>query len=199
MTFASEELEEALNLLGEILSTQKSSEYWAVVCGGSSLLALGLIQRPTRDVDILALRDIEGAIDRVYPLPSDLGKAAAKVADELGLADNWLNSASSLHFPDLNSLPNSFWTGLETREFGSHLKMSFVERKGLLLLKFYAALNRAEQRDLDDLASLAPGVGETERALDWVTTAFSELSNKGRLPQILRLLGHEQLLSRFKK
>lgn len=46
-------LDEALSLLAE-LTAEHPPQHW-VVCGGSSLLALGLVRRTTtRDVDVLA-------------------------------------------------------------------------------------------------------------------------------------------------
>src|SRR5476649_270256 len=48
-------LDRALGLLGELIAARGHSLQHFVVCGGSSLLALGLVKRTTtRDVDILA-------------------------------------------------------------------------------------------------------------------------------------------------
>jgi hypothetical protein len=60
-------LEEALNLLAE--STEDHPiQHW-VVCGGSSLLALGLVSRTTtRDVDVLARVGPDGLMT-AKPLP----------------------------------------------------------------------------------------------------------------------------------
>jgi len=50
-----------------------------VVIGGSGLLALGIISRPTRDVDVLAIRR-GGALDVPDPLPPALLEARDRVA-----------------------------------------------------------------------------------------------------------------------
>lgn len=97
-------------------------------------------------------------------MPEALKEAAAQVADELRLSGNWLNSAVSLHFPDLHLLPALVWQELETRRYSHYLKISFVTRSGQIQLKTYAALNRAKPRDLDDLRALAPTSAETEAA-----------------------------------
>lgn len=48
MTFSSESLEDALELLGELL-TDRGEEVEVVAIGGGSLLLLGLIERATKD------------------------------------------------------------------------------------------------------------------------------------------------------
>jgi hypothetical protein len=197
MELSQQNLEEALRLLGNLLATRKGDGFWLVVCGGSALVAQKIITRSTEDVDILAMRDWEGGVDRAYPMPEALKLAAAQVADELHLGGNWLNSAASLHFPDLNLLPASFWLELETREYGHYLKISFVTRSGQIQLKIYAALNRAKPRDLDDLRTLAPTGVETEAAVGWVLDHLLVLSHRDKLPDLLTLLGHAHLIPKF--
>jgi len=51
---SSQAADQLLNALGEQLAARGES-YTLAVVGGSALLALGLISRPTRDVDILAI------------------------------------------------------------------------------------------------------------------------------------------------
>jgi len=199
MELSQQNLEEALRLLGNLLATRKGSAFWLVVCGGSALLAQEIISRSTEDVDILAMRDWEGGVDRAFPMPEALKEAAAHVADELRLGGNWLNSAASLHFPDLHLLPASFWQELETREYGNHLKISFVTRSGQIQLKTYAALNRTKPRDLDDLRILAPSSAETEEAVRWVLDHFPALSHRDKLPDILTHLGHAHLIPKFQR
>lgn len=199
MDLSQQNLEEALQLLGNLLATRKGAAFWLVVCGGSALLAQEIISRSTEDVDILAMRDWEGGVDRAFPMPETLKVAAADVADELHLSGNWLNSAASLHFPDLHLLPASFWQELETREYGHYLKISFVTRSGQIQLKTYAALNRAEARDFEDLLALAPDARETENALRWLISSIPVLSHLNRLPDLLTYLDHADLIARFER
>ncbi|MEO8615326.1 MAG: hypothetical protein ABI600_09310 [Luteolibacter sp.] len=53
-------------------------------------------------------------------------------------------------------------------EYGHFLNISFVTRSGQIQLNTYAALNRAEPRDLDDLRTLAPTSVETEATVLWL-------------------------------
>jgi len=194
MELSQQNLEEALRLLGNLLATRKGAGFWLVVCGGSALLAQEIISRSTEDVDILAMRDWEGGVDRAFPMPEALKEAAAHVADELHLGGNWLNSAALLHFPDLHLLPASFWQELETRDYGHYLKISFVTRSGQIQLKTYAALNRAKPRDL---RTLAPTSAETEAAVHWVLNHIPVLSHRDKLPDLLTHLGHAHLIPKF--
>ena len=197
MELSQQNLEDALRLLGNLLATRKGAGFWLVVCGGSALLAQEIISRSTEDVDILALRDWNGGVDRAFPMPEALKVAAAQVADELHLGGNWLNSAASLHFPDLHLLPASFWQELQTRDYGPYLKISFVTRSGQIQLKIYATLNRAKPRDLDDLRTLAPTSVETEAAVFWVLGHIPVLSHRDKLPDLLTHLGHAHLIPTF--
>lgn len=197
MELSQQNLEEALRLLGNLLAARKGAGFWLVVCGGSALLAQQIISRSTEDVDILAMRDWDGGVDSAFPLPEVLREAALQVADELRLGENWLNSAASMHFPDLHLLPASFWQDLETRDYGHYLRISFVTRAGQIQLKTYAALNRAKPRDLDDLRTLAPTSVEIEESVRWVLDNIPVLSHRDKLPQLLTHLGHAHLIPTF--
>jgi hypothetical protein len=199
MPITDENLDQALQLLGELLATWKHAHFQLVVCGGSALLAQKIISRATHDVDVLAQRNWDQEIFRAHPLPEILAKAAKLVSEELGLEANWLNSAASFHFPDYQALPASFWADLETRDYGDYLNVGFVTRSGQILLKFYAALNRAEARDLDDLKSLAPDSRETEEGLHWLFRSLPGLTHRNRLPDLLIYLGHDELIARFEE
>lgn len=197
MELSQQNLAGALQLLGQLLEARKGAEFWLVVCGGSALLAQQIISRSTHDVDVLAVRDWDGGVGAAFPLPEALKQAAENVAQELHLDGNWLNSAASMHFPDLHLLPSSFWQELETREYGHYLKISFVTRSGQIQLKTYAVLNRAKPRDLDDLRILAPTGPETEAAVRWILDNMPVLSHRAKLPEILTHLGHAQLIPMF--
>jgi hypothetical protein len=192
-------LDKALGLVGEILAARKRDYFHLVVCGGSALIANKIVSRATHDVDVLARRNLDREIFSAHPLPDALVQAAKDVAGELGLRENWLNSAVSFHFPDFHTLPHSFWIQMETRDFGDWLRVDFIPRPGQILLKFYAALNRAEPRDFDDLKALAPDAAETTDGLHWVLRSISGLTHRDRLPDLLHFLGHDDLLRAFEK
>ncbi len=180
---------QALALLGDLMRIRRLDPAWLVVCGGSALQATGIISRSTRDVDVLAKRELEGGVRSAYPLPDNLKEAARDVARQLGLPEDWLNANTSLFFPDLATLPSSFWGDLNDQEFGDHLRVSFVGRTGQILLKLYAASSRNELRDWEDLSALAPTEREAADAALWIRTHLEGTVAPQRLEGVLRHLG----------
>ncbi len=187
----------AFELLDDFLAAGKAAPVWLVVGGGSALLVQRFSSRQTKDVDVMALREWEGNVVSAYPLPDTVKQAAAKVAEELRLDPDWLNGAASLHGFDLAQLPAWFWQELDTRDYGSNLKISFIGRKGLILLKLSAALDRDQRRDIEDLACLKPTSAEVEELLRWVLRNIHETSTHPKLPSLLQELGHADLIPGF--
>lgn len=192
-----ESLNAAFALLGDFLTESRSGPAWLVVGGGSALLAQRLSTRQTRDVDVMALREWEGNVVSAYPLPDFMKLAADKVTQELRLDPYWLNGAASLQSFDLSSFPTWFWQDLDTREYGWSLKISFVRRKGLILLKLCAALNRDQRRDVEDLTSLNASRAELEELLYWILKNVFETQTHPKIPTLLQELGHGDLIHRF--
>jgi len=192
-----DDLNKALHLLGEFLADGCSAPVWLVVGGGSALLAQRLSNRPTKDVDVMALREWEGNVISAYSLPEPMKQAAAKVAAELRLNVDWLNGAASLHCFDLSLLPTGFWHDLDTREYGQILKVSFIGRPGLILLKLSAALDRDQRRDIEDLLNLKPTATETEEYLRWLLQHLIGTTTHPKLHPLLKELGHDDLIPAF--
>ena len=70
-SFDALKLQESLKLLDEQLLLGDAPSTGLVVCGGSALIATGLVMRTTRDIDILAFLDNNGVqfpkVGRGYP------------------------------------------------------------------------------------------------------------------------------------
>lgn len=84
-------VDDVLSALGEQLN-RAGERIELVVIGGSGLLALGLIDRSTRDVDIVALRRGAELVDP-RPLPDSVIEARDRVAADFALPEDWLNAA----------------------------------------------------------------------------------------------------------
>jgi hypothetical protein len=84
----SDRASELLAALSEQLAA-RGNHYELVVVGGSGLLALGFTDRPTRDVDVVALWDA-GSLRKAEPLPQELVDARNRVARDFGLPENCL-------------------------------------------------------------------------------------------------------------
>ena len=66
-----------------------------VVVGGAALQHLGIVERTTADVDVIALGVGTGGNIRLAqpePIPPALERAIATVARDLGLPRNWMNT-----------------------------------------------------------------------------------------------------------
>jgi hypothetical protein len=155
--------EELLHALGEQLAA-RGERYELVVIGGSALLALGLIERTTKDVDIVALRTEEG-LETADPLPEGLRAAGDLVARDFQVPAEWLNPhpAGLLTF----GLPEGFVDRLERCEYGAALVVHLASRYDQIHFKLYAAVDQGPGKHEADLRALAPTESELIAAARW--------------------------------
>ena len=85
----SDRVQELLDALSEHLAA-RGQHYELVVVGGSALLAQGLVERTTQDVDVVAPRHA-GSLNKADPFPRELTDARNRVARDFGLSEDWLN------------------------------------------------------------------------------------------------------------
>lgn len=193
-TIDSRQLEEALTLLNERLQLDGAERQSLVVCGGSSLIALGLVHRATRDVDVVARREA-GVLVSSRPLPAVLKEAAARVAAELRLPPTWLNDGPADLFE--MGLPEGFESRLERRPFGTHLELWFTGRFDQIHFKLYAAADRGPGRHVDDLLALHPTSDELLAAARWAFTHDVSEPFRETVRDMLRQLGHETVATQL--
>jgi len=152
-------LEQALQTLGAVLR-QRGLSFEAVAIGGSSLMLLGLINRPTRDLDLAALV-WQGKYVKADPLPADLAAAARDVANALGLPANWLN-AGPTSLVD-TGFPEGFASRVEVRRYGG-LTLNIASRYDQIFLKLYAAADQwPGSKHADDLRRWSPPARNSSR------------------------------------
>lgn len=159
-----------------------------VVVGGSALAMLGLVERPTRDVDVVALLDV-GVLRPARPLPQGLVEARDAVALDFGVPAGWLNVGPSdlLDF----GLPEGFVGRLERRELGSALVVHLASRLDLIHLKLYAFVDQGSGRHEEDLRALEPTRDELLAAAQWARTHDPSAGFRQELEAALRYLGCE--------
>jgi hypothetical protein len=153
-----------LGALGEQLAA-RGERFELVVIGGSALLALGLVERTTKDVDIVALRS-DGDLESADPLPVGLVVARDLVARDFSLLPRWLNPgpAKLLEF----GLPDGFVDRLERRDYGPSLAAYFASRYDQIHFKLYAAVDEGGPGKHEaDLRALAPTEAELIAAARW--------------------------------
>jgi hypothetical protein len=152
-----------LAALGEQLAAA-GERYELVVIGGSGLLALGIIERSTRDVDLLALRSGD-KLDSAEPLPKKLATARDRVARDFSLPVDWLNPGPT----DLLTLglPDGFVNRLERRNYGDSLSVYLASRYDQIHFKLYALVDQGPGKHEDDLRALSPTEQELLAAAHW--------------------------------
>jgi hypothetical protein len=131
------------------------------------LLALRLVRRATRDVDVLAIA-VDDELVLARPLPVSLVKAAGRVARDFGLAQDWLNPGPT----DLLrwGLPEGFRSRVVTRRYGRALIVHFAGRLDQVHFKLYAMVDQAGGRHEADLRALHPTKDEIVMAARWTRT-----------------------------
>lgn len=157
-----------------------------VVIGGAGLTILGLVERPTRDVDVVALLD-GGELRSAKPLPAALVAARDAVAADFGVSDGWLNAGPG----DLLrwGLPQGFVERLTRREVGSALVLQLASRLDQIHFKLYAFVDQGLGRHEEDLRALEPTAAELEAAARWTVTQDPSEGYRQELLGALRYLG----------
>jgi hypothetical protein len=155
--------DQLLSALGEQLAAA-GQRYELVVIGGSGLLALGVIERSTRDVDLLALRS-DDELGSAEPMPAELEAARNRVARDFSLPADWLNPGPTdlLDF----GLPEGFIDRLVRRDYGQALTVYFASRYDQIHFKLYALVDQGPGKHEDDLRALSPTDEELAAAARW--------------------------------
>lgn len=175
-----------LSALGEQLQ-HAGHRYGLVVVGGSALLALGLVTRATKDVDVVAFERDGQMIAPPKPLPDGLIQARDRVSRDFGLPEEWLNAGPS-SLLELG-LPEGFEGRLERREYGAALTVWFASRLDQIHLKLYAVVDQGPGRHEADLRVLGPTGEELVTAARWARSHDPSEGFRSVLVQVLADLG----------
>lgn len=134
---------------------QRGLRFQSVIIGGAALIAMGVINRKTKDVDCLSPE-----------IPDEIKQASRDFAREntdFDLIDNWLNNGPmSL----VNELPPDWQSRLVTIYTGQSIVLQTLGRTDLLRTKLFALCDRLE--DWPDCIALAPAADELNTCLPWV-------------------------------
>lgn len=186
------DIETVLSALGEQIDILAEQAVELLVCGGSALNVLGLVQRATKDVDILAYvkRSKRGGISfvKAEPLSEVLITASKKVARDFNLPENWINPGptSAVDF----GLPDGIMERVTTREFGPKLTVHFLGRYDQIHFKLYASADQGAGKHFDDLLALNPAADELEQAARWSMTHDVSKQYRQILKELLSHIGH---------
>lgn len=175
MRLESGEIENALTRVGDLLLA--SGDTCAVaILGGAALNLLGIVERTTRDVDVLAL-----GIPSYDPvslgrpddqLPAPLLRAVEIVGRDLGLDADWMNTGPALQWSQ--GLPPALATRVHWKLYGEPnqggLWVGLIDRYDLIFFKLFAAADSTGTGSVHykDLIALSPTQSELEHAEAWV-------------------------------
>lgn len=176
---------EPLATLGQLLE-QRGERFELLAIGGGALQLLGVIVRPTRDIDVVAVVDGDRliAIDR---LPAALARAVEDTAVVLGLPADWFNAGarSLMEF----GLPPSMLARAHPRRWGG-LTLHIADRRDQIFFKLYAAVDQGPRsKHFDDLRRLQPTRDELLAAAAWARTHDPSEGFRQELRGALRSLG----------
>ena len=187
-------LDTALHVLEEQLRLAGSSPIRLVVCGGSALIALALVLRTTKDVDVLALSSATGELYSAEPLPDSLKKAAEVTANALRLPIDWLNAGPASLFS--MGLPEGLSKRLSQVNIGPSLTVLYVSRIDQIYFKLYAAVDRGGYH-ISDLSILSPTSNELFDAAQWTMTHDVSEGFREMLKQLLTTMEHDDVAQRI--
>ena len=180
-------LKEVLETLGELLE-ERGQHVGILVVGGGSLLLLGLVQRPTADLDVVGFPGPVGYV-KATSLPAFLSEAAEEVGAAFGLGERWLNSgpAGLIDF----GLPEGLADRVTIRTFGG-LDVHLPAREDLICFKLYAAVDQGPRsKHVADLRAMEPTREELLTAARWTRTQDDSAPFLSELGGALEMFGIE--------
>ena len=171
-----------LRELNDALAIEGAEPVDWIICGGTALGLLGLVQRPTRDC---FPPSVERAIVRAAEAHPELQSSGI----------SWVNLGPKglLDF----GLPPGCTGRLTPRIIGTHLTLRLPDRRDLIAFKLFAAADASHGRQAvhkSDLQALDPNEEELRFAIDWVITIPDRNHQlRTELRELLQELGHEDL------
>jgi hypothetical protein len=165
------DIERVFAALGELL-TAEGMDFGIVVLGGAALNLLGIVERATRDVDVLAitsstLEDGLLSLTPPEPLPKPLKRAIDRVARDFRLPEDWVDTTMGLQLQ--TGLPPGLERRIHWTRYGG-LVVGLVDRYDLIYFKLYAAADSGGPASVhyQDLIALRPSSIELQEAATWV-------------------------------
>jgi len=161
-----ETFEAPLAALGQLLE-ERGLRYELYAVGGGALQLLGLITRPTRDIDIAGT--VEGQlILPIRALPSPLVRAIEDTARVFRISPQWVN-AGPRSLLDLG-LPQGAIGRAHRRQWAG-LVLNLAARRDQIFFKLYAAADQGPRsKHYEDLRRLRPTREELRAAAAWART-----------------------------
>ncbi len=192
-------INKTLKLLNDRMELNGTSPIKIVVCGGSALIAANLVNRVTKDIDIVALMNKKAQLIEPVPLPIDFMKAAKQVGELLDLPDDWINNGPSSNEGGIFQLglPELFTERLQEVKYGDALTVYFISRLDQIHFKLWAAVDRFGGYHADDLIALNPTMEEILQAAKWSMKLDPSAGYHEMLKMFLRQIGFDNVAERI--
>lgn len=170
------EIETLLEKLAGVYEALKGPPLRIDVCGGAALSVMGLVDRTTKDIDLIAPPE----------LPPQFFEAAGIVGREFGLPEDWINQGPK-ELAEMG-LPDGFDERAHKKRYGKHLTACFASRLDQIFFKTYASVDRAGYH-VDDLLALEPTTEELMDAARWCMQHDVSDEFRDQLRSMFRQLG----------
>jgi hypothetical protein len=186
--FAGEsDIETALRRVGELLDAERV-ELTLIIAGGAALNLLGIVDRTTHDVNVLAFgrrghgQELEPP---TLPLPEALLRAAKTVAADMNLQEDWIDTKMTAQLS--TGVPPGLAQRLVWRSFSKSLTVGIVSRRDLIAFKLYAAVDDAKPESVhyQDLKALRPTQAELLEVRDWVRGQDASIEFHSSLDELI--------------
>ena len=149
------------------MSYERGLRFEFLAIGGGALQLLGLIARPTRDIDVVATVE-KGGLIPLDALPASLQHAIADTAAVFRLPAGWFN-AGPRSLTDLG-LPEGVLRRAHRRGWGG-LILYLADRRDQIFFKLYAAADQGPRsKHFEDLRRLHATADELLAAAAWART-----------------------------
>lgn len=185
-----EQVHELLEHLADAMELEKADEIELLVCGGAGLQVLALVQRTTKDIDVVALV-VDGKDQDPEPFPDAFERALLRVARDHNLPRDWLNYGP--RESQRLGLPTDIVARSHLHAYGTLLRVRFLDRYDQIHFKLYAAVDQGKGKHLADLQKLQPTSEELRAAALWSMTHDTSGGYRMMLVEALRHLGFEEV------
>lgn len=185
MTDQQPPFDRALGTLGRLLA-ERRLRYELYALGGGALQLLGLIVRPTKDIDVVGLVERDQIVP-ARPLPPPLRAAITDVARLLDISESWINPGPA-SLLDLGLPEGALQRSL--RRVWASLVLRLAAREDQICFKLYAAVDQGPtSKHFLDLVDLGPSKDELLVAASWARTHDPSDGFRDQLVRALRDLG----------
>jgi len=182
-----ENIGKILTLLSERLQLSLPAKKWSfLVCGGTALNVLKLIDRTTKDVDVIGVIKNNELVRA--ELEEEFFIEIKIVAEYFSIPSNWFNTGPEAYIQ--SGLPRGLIKRLTWHQYGPNLFCGFISRIDQIYLKLYASVDRGGYH-VTDLNALNPTEKEILNASIWTLQQDVSSGYKMILISMLKQIGYQ--------